>query len=487
MDERHLTPELTREGFLRRSALGALAASGLYGLVDTLAPPPARALATGPRHPAEQHVLWGVRILRENGVEVVVPPRHHQIVTATLRVGPDRRELRAARAELEHVLAGLDRRFPSTPAGLATTVGWGRSYFRDFLPRLRDGRRFPRYLPLDVQASKRVGKRREAILDAIRFPSDPESTRLEQNHVCVLFRSDSLEHVAAGARSVFDSLDGMFAITSIRKGFVGGGESGGRSLPKQLALRAGLPSARLIPENAQLFLGFTSTQRSALGPDPIANLETLPDTTDQWPDGYFRGGTTMHVSHLHEDLDTWYGRFSYIRRAWAAFTPGLAVADGTLTLPEGPEEIQDLSTVVAEAHDKGLVGHSGSLQPATRLAASVTGNDGVRYPSGTALIQRADFNTLDNPFFWSARPRLDEMAKHAAPGLHFVAFTATSELFHRARLAMDGRYAGRTTPFHPRAEEQGLNSVLRTTHRQNYLVPPRRHRSFPLVERLWNG
>ena len=29
---------------------------------------------------------------------------------------------------------------------------------------------------------------------------------------------------------------------------------------------------------------------------------------------------------------------------------------------------------------------------------------------------------------------------------------------------------------------QGFNSVLTTTHRQNFLVPPRRHRSFPLAE-----
>ncbi len=240
MDDPDDARDLTREVFLRKSALGALAASGVYGLVDTLAPPPARALATGPRHPAEQHVLRGVRIVRENGVEVVVPPRHHQIVTAMLRVGPNTRELRAARAELEHALAGLDRRFASTPAGLATTVGWGRSYFRDFLPRLRDGKRFPHYLPVDVQASKRAGKRREAILDAVRFPSDPASLRLEENHLCVLFRSDSLEHIATGARAVFDSVRGVVAITSIRKGFVGGGEAGGRSLPK---LSATGPSA----------------------------------------------------------------------------------------------------------------------------------------------------------------------------------------------------------------------------------------------------
>ena len=125
MDDRDVARALTREALLRRSALGALAASGLYGLVDALAPPPARALATGPGHPAEQHVLRGVRIVRENGVEVVVPPRHHQIVTAMLRVGPNTRELRAARAELEQVLAGLDRRFASTPGGLGTTVDSG--------------------------------------------------------------------------------------------------------------------------------------------------------------------------------------------------------------------------------------------------------------------------------------------------------------------------------------------------------------------------
>ena len=35
-----------------------------------------------------------------------------------------------------------------------------------------------------------------------------------------------------------------------------------------------------------------------------------------------------------------------------------------------------------------------------------------------------------------------------------------------------------------RSRAQGFNSVLTTTHRQNFLVPPRRHRSFPLVELL---
>jgi hypothetical protein len=73
--------------------------------------------------------------------------------------------------------------------------------------------------------------------------------------------------------------------TSIRSGFVGTG------LPKRLATAAGIPGSDAILDDAQLFLGFTSTQRSALGPTRIANLESLRGVTDQWPDGYLRHGT----------------------------------------------------------------------------------------------------------------------------------------------------------------------------------------------------
>ena len=47
---------------------------------------------------------------------------------------------------------------------------------------------------------------------------------------------------------------------------------------------------------------------------------------------------------------------------------------------------------------------------------------------------------------------------------------------------MDGVLPGGRIPFPPRDRGQGFNSILRTTHRQNFLVPPRRHRSFPLSE-----
>ena len=116
----------------------------------------------------------------------------------------------------------------------------------------------------------------------------------------------------------------------------------------------------------------------------------------------------------------------------------------------------------------------------TPRRGSSSAADGTVYPKGTAIPVRADFNTLDNPFAWSERP--DEIGSTPAAGVHFVVFNPTSDDFHRNRRAMDGVLPGGKIAFKPRAREQGFNSVLSTTHRQNFLVPPRRHRSFPLAE-----
>ncbi|HEY6055155.1 MAG TPA: hypothetical protein VIU86_14570, partial [Gaiellaceae bacterium] len=130
----------------------------------------------------------------------------------------------------------------------------------------------------------------------------------------------------------------------------------------------------------------------------------------------------------------------------------------------------------------GRIGHSAAIQSTSRLVKAAVGPDGTRYEAGVAIPQRADFNTLDNPFAWSKTPQRDGMGSGPAAGVHFVVFNPTSDDFHRNRLAMDGVLPGGKIPFVPRARGQGFNAVLRTTHRQNFLVPPRRHRSFPLAE-----
>ena len=468
---------LTRRQFVAGGA-AALGAAGIYELVDRFATTPDRASARV--LPSEQHVLGRPQVIVDNGVEVVVPPLHHEVVTASLKVGETPEALREARETLSATLRELDARYEPAPKGLSISLGWGLPYFTRYVPRLAE-----EHLPVDLRASESEGRQVRAVIDAIRFPSDPDDLILEDNDVAIFLRSDSRDSIAEATGALFDEAKGLFSLTSIRRGFAGGGFDGSQSLPKQMAMAAGIGGAELIPDTAELFLGFTSTQKAGLGPPGIANFETLPGYTDQFPSGYFLGGTAMHLSHLFEDVEAWYLNFDFPERVATTFKPGLDVEDGTQTVPQDADDVDSSKGVEEEAKRHKAVGHSSVMQPASRLQADLTGNDGILYPKGTAVPQRADFNTLDNPFFWSARPGVDGQSEAPAAGLHFVVFTPTSDDLHRTRLAMDGLLPdGTSIPLHPRSRAQGFNSILQTTHRQNFLVPPRRNRSFPLSELL---
>lgn len=469
---------LTRREVIGGGAAAALAGTGIYALVDRLTTAPVRR-SSRPAIP-EQHVLGDLRVVVDEGVEVVVPPLHDEVVTATVRVAGEPAALREAQLILEEALRAVDAAFDAAPSGVSVSVGWGLPYFRRFVAGPARER-----LPVDLRASKAGGRQVPAIIDAIRFPSDPADLILEENDVAFFFRGDRQRVIGEASTMTFEATEGLFELTSIRRGFAGGGFDGSRSLPKRMALAAGIPGAELIPDTAELFLGFTSTQKAGLGPPGIANFETLPGYTDQWPDGYFRGGTAMHVSHMFEDVEAWYLNFDFSERVSTTFRPGMDVPQGRQTVSQEPDDAVGADAVARDARRHGAVGHSAVVQPASRLQADVVGRDGVLYPKGTAVPQRADFNTLDNPFFWSARPEIDRQSDDPAAGLHFVVFTPTSEDFHRTRLAMDGIFPdGTSLPLHPRARGQGFNSILQSTHRQNFLVPPRRHRSFPLAELL---
>ena len=466
---------MTRRHFVAGAAAGALVAAGGYELVDRLTAAPSRRRATA--LPPEQHLLESVQVIRDNGVEVLVPPLHHQVVTAEVRAS-SAAELRKARADLEEALADLDGRYDPTPAGLGFTVAWGLPYFRRHVPELAKS-----HLPIDRRASVAKKQVVRTLIDAVRFPSDPQETILEANDVAVLLRSDRLDHIADGAKTLFKDLD-VFTPTSIRKGFVGGGFDGGPGLPKQMALAADVRGADLIPDGSELFLGFTSSQKTGLGPPRIANVETL-GYSDGGQDGYFRQGTHLHLSHMTEDLEAWYINFAFAERVSTAFRPGLRVRDETQTVAQPLRHVGTTAEVRRGYQRVGAIGHSQAIQTTSRLLRAVRGTDGTVYPKGTAIPQRADFNTLDNPFFWTSRPDVDQQSDQPAAGLHFVVFNPTSDDFHRNRLAMDGVLPdGTKLPFDPKDRGQGFNSVLTTTHRQNFIVPPRRNRSFPLVEFL---
>ena len=91
----------------------------------------------------------------------------------------------------------------------------------------------------------------------------------------------------------------------------------------------------------------------------------------------------------------------------------------TVTLPNGHSTVATKAEILANA-DKGLVGHNQLLQTATRLGADSLDSYG--------RLHRTDLRT-----------KLSD-------------------------------------------EQIGINSVMEATHRQNFLVPPRSRRSFPLAK-----
>jgi hypothetical protein len=454
----------TRRQVIAGAAAGALGAVGIYELVDQLASSPPERPAPAAAELPEQHLLQGVRNVTQDEVEVIVPPLHHEVMTARLLV--ERTELTAARGTLEDVLAKLDHDYEPTPAGLGVTVAWGLPYFNRLVASAART-----HLPRDRRAGK------PALLDARRFPSDPDDTVLESNDVAILIRADDRGHVDDALDRLRSS--GLFHVTSLRRGFAGGAFDGGPSLPRQMALAAGVPGAELIPPGSELFLGFTSTQKAAFGPGKIANFETL-GYVDLRDSGYFREGTHMHLSHVVEDLEAWYVNFAFGERVDTAFKPGLDVPPATQAVPMGPEQASSAADVRRQYRSTGRIGHSASIQATSRLASDPVGPDGSRYPKGTAIPIRADFNTLDNPFFFADEPEVIQDGPMA--GVHFVVFNPTSDDFERNRLAMDGVLPGGSLGLLPRGRATGFNSILTTTHRQNFLVPPRRSRSFPLAE-----
>jgi hypothetical protein len=471
---------LTRRELLQRGAV-ALAAGNIYSLVDGLGAVPARAAAVAVSR-REQYLLGGVPVVQELGIDVIVPPLHHRLVTARVRVGSPA-ALRKAQTRLEHAIRGLEGRYATTPAGLGVTVGWGLPYFRRLVPKLADGRRYPAYLPIDLRSSKSTGKHVPAVVDAVRFPSDPSTVLLGGDDVVFQLRSDQVAHLDDAYETLVVKLADLFAVQSVRNGFVGGGFGTGPGLAKQMALAAGVAGAELIVDGVQMFLGFTSTQKAAMAPDRIANFETLRGFTDQKPNTLWSGGTAMHLSHLTEDLQRWWQQVPFQDQLRAMTRPGLTVPDKTYTIAEDVTVVEKAADVHADLAKYGAVGHSATIQTVSRLQADTRDAYGALRPRGTAIVQRADFNTLDNPFAQSAVA--GEVSATPSAGLHFVAFAPTSDLFNRARRAMDGQLGdGSMLPIDPRAPGQGFNSFVNATHRQNFVVPPRALRSFPLVDRL---
>jgi hypothetical protein len=139
----------------------------------------------------------------------------------------------------------------------------------------------------------------------------------------------------------------------------------------------------------------------------------------------------------------------------------------------GPNDIATNFDPAVTGHHKYRVGHLPGLQRSSRAA------------DGTPLHIRMDGPGLSS---------MDVPDGSTQPTLEFTVFVPTAEFFRQMRIdaaSLDyvkvGQQGGTATSVPPGDEaadsgDDGLETFLTATRRQNFLIPPRRHRSFPLLE-----
>lgn len=415
---------------------------------------------------------------KHEGVPVAVVPLWHAAVTARLTVLPgDAKALKKAQSRLEAAFAIIETLYPLDPAGILPQVAWGAPYFSRYLPGSVVNDHLPR-------STRRGWEGQSALVDAIRFPRDPEDIVLEDNDVCFHFKSDFKHHVDevlqalfAPGKSIINGIPSpevfigdLVTITSIRRGFAG------RGMPRRVGMELGIAGADKIPSGAMLFMGFTSSHVHGLAAGNLASYETIPGWTDCTPDSYMAGGANMHLSHIAIDLERWY-RLAHSDRLHRTFDPRRSESEEVLS----PDQCPATSTFKVQRDEDvaqyGLVGHNEQMQFLSRVEEDTTTAYGQTLAKGTTFFLRQDFDTVENPFEFSTDQPVSALPR---AGVHFIGMGPSAQHFQLMRIEMDSMDLAKK---HELPDENvGFTDFLENSHRQNYCLPPRAHRSFPMAE-----
>lgn len=430
--------------------------------------------------PLTQYELPGVTEELHQNVPVAVVPLWHAAVTARLAFpADDQKTLRDAQRRLDQALAEIENIYPLQPGGIFIQVAYGAPYFRNRIPAKLTDELMPKSTLPGTEGQW-------ALIDSIKFPMDPDDLLLESNEICFHFKSDYRGHIEDVIRVLFQPgeqlLNGipaenayvgdLLTVTSMRRGFAG------HNMPKLIGERLRIPGAESIPAGAMLFLGFTSSHVHGLAAANLPSFETLPGYTDATPQSYFAHGTAMHLSHIALDLERWY-QFSRKDRLHRMFHPRRTETDEVLTPDQAPETSTFREERDNDAATHKVLGHNEQMQYLSRLDKETTTAYGQKLKKGTVFFLRQDFDTVENPFGFDANGSIS-----AAPraGVHFIGFGPSSQHYELMRKEMDSQDLKAK---HGLADDDlGFTKMLITTHRQNYLLPPRAHRSFPLAELL---
>jgi hypothetical protein len=423
------------------------------------------------------------------GVQFRMGPMHSTFVTATLKRNPTKQDQTDLAADLKLI----EDNYPFSPAGIFLFIAYGIPYFNR-LPGGIQGSLVSKHMPRLLGSPNRA-----ALEEAVPAPTDvtlgnpsPKPTfnipvKIEGNDMLLTLRSDKAANVAeviAWLKGTGTTLNGravraakfknLCTITSERSMFAIPGQT------RALADQHNFSFAPFVNPKASMWMGFADNQVDGSGPAEITTFQGNASArlTDAEEGNYFYNGSIQHLSHVILDLEQFYGDGPgpiedepYLERVQYMFRsnppPSLGFEDqftdggGTAFLPNEFKGVND-----AEENAKGntisgepRMGHTTALQRSSRAL------------DGTPIHIRADgpgFDSMDMP----------GGALH--PKLQFSIFVPTAEFFRAMRenaAALD-----LVEKYGVEEDDNGLEFFITPTRRQNFLVPPRRNRAFPLVE-----
>jgi hypothetical protein len=455
------------------------------------------------------------------------------VYTIFLPVTLTRTPTRSDQVTLANALAIIEAEYPASPSGvLIFSVSYGLPYFHRLsqslvaahMPHLASNpsrfvleEAFP--MPTDVVGGLVGGP--NALIPGVTKDRFNVNVVIESNDMLFQFRSDNLANLSdvalwlQGSNSLngnhipSPSFNGLMSFQTSRIQFVQPG------LPRKVADQYGFEFSPRINPDSSMAMGFVDQQVNASGPAQIVTFvgNASAKLTDAKAGDYFDNGSIAHFSHLIEDLYQFYALPNqdsrrpdgepFTERCQYMFTsnqlgtqngiPAAGNAD-QFTNGGGPAFInnvfQGTGSAAAEAQDSagqfgpnnqtlnatftgtGRIGHNAALQRVTRAA------------DGTPIHVRNDgpgIDGMDVPAFQPFPTQSTVPAGSNQFKLQFLMFVPTADFFAQLRTSAAAQDLQHQF-LDNEDDDNGLERFITATRRQNFLVPPRRHRSFPLLE-----
>jgi hypothetical protein len=440
---------------------------------------------------------------------------------------------RSDQSTLANALALIEAVYPASPSGvLIFSVSYGRPYFNRLsqsvvsahMPHLSSDpsrfvleEAFP--MPTDVVGGFVGGP--NAPIPNVTKDRFNVNVVIESNDMLFQFRSDNMSNLSDvslwlqgsnhlnGQNIPSPAFNGLLSFQTPRIQFMQIG------MPRSVADQYGFEFAPRINPNSSMAMGFVDQQVNASGPAAITTFvgNSSAKLTDAKPGDYFDNGSIAHFSHVIEDLYQFYAtpgqdsrrpdgepfteRCQYMFTSNQLGTPNGIPAAGNadqFTNGGGPAFInnvfQGTSSAADEAQDSagqfspsnqslnatftgtGRIGHNAALQRVSRAA------------DGTPIHIRMDgpgVDTMDVPAFQPFPGQPTVPAGSNQFKLQFMIFVPTADFFARMRTSAAAQDLQKQF-LNGEDDDNGLERFITATRRQNFLVPPRRHRSFPLIE-----